>query len=70
MTEEQPSKVPKIQPEEMNVTSLERDSGLRPQIREFSFNLQYEMQCAYLKAGPYQPKRKEYPNSRPKNHRR
>jgi hypothetical protein len=70
MTEEQPSKVPKIQPEEMNATSLERDSGLRPQIREFPFNLQYEMQCAYLKAGPYQPKRKEYPNSRPKNHRR
>jgi hypothetical protein len=43
VTEERPSKVPRIQPEEMNATSLERDPGLRPQIREFPFNLQYEM---------------------------
>jgi hypothetical protein len=67
--EERPSKVPRIQLEEISTTSLERDPGLRPQIREFPVNLQYEMRCAYLKAGPYQPKRKEYPASGPKNHR-
>ena len=53
----------------MNDTSLERDLGLRPQIREFSVNLQYKMRCAYLKAGPYQPKHKEYSALGPKNHR-
>jgi hypothetical protein len=70
MTEERPSKMPRIQPEEMNGTSLECDLGLRPQIREFPVNLQYEMRCAYLKANPCQPKCKEYPTLGPENHRR
>ena len=70
MTEKWPSKVPRIQPEEMNATSLECDPGLRPQIREYPVNLQYEMRCAYLKAGPYQPKHKEYPASGLENHHR
>jgi hypothetical protein len=69
MAEERSSKVPKIQLKEMNATSLEHDPGLRPQIREFLVNLQYEMQCTFLKVDPYQPKRKEYPATGPENYR-
>jgi hypothetical protein len=69
-TKEQSSKVPRIQPKEMNATSLERDPRLHPQIREFSVNLQYEMRCAYLKDDPYQPKCKEYLASGSENHHR
>uniref|UniRef100_A0A2N9HM17 TTF-type domain-containing protein n=1 Tax=Fagus sylvatica TaxID=28930 RepID=A0A2N9HM17_FAGSY len=53
--EERPSKCPRIQPKEIDTTSLERDPGLRPQICEFPINLQDEIQRAYIKAGPYQP---------------
>ncbi len=53
--EERPSKCPRIQPKEMDNTSLERDPGLCPQICEFLINLQDEIRRAYIKAGPYQP---------------
>ncbi|KAG6713585.1 hypothetical protein I3842_05G160800 [Carya illinoinensis] len=45
----------------MDAISLECDPGLRPQIWEFPTDLQDEIQRAYIKAGPYQPKLSEYP---------
>jgi hypothetical protein len=51
---------------------LQRDLGKRPQIWEFTVNLQDEMRRAYLRADPCQPilKPTKYPVSGPKNHRR
>jgi hypothetical protein len=69
--DERPSKCPRIQLEEIDVTSLEPDPGLRPQIWEFPINLQDEIRRAYIKAGPCQPKLSEFPFSgEGKNRRR
>ncbi|XP_059458275.1 uncharacterized protein LOC132187857 [Corylus avellana] len=71
VTNERPSKCPRIQPEEMNATFLERDPGLRPQIWKFPVNLQDDIRRAYIRAKPCQPKLSEYPYSRMgNNHRR
>jgi hypothetical protein len=43
VTNERPSKCPRIQPEEMDATTFQPDPGLRPQIWEFPVNLQDEM---------------------------
>ncbi|XP_062145907.1 uncharacterized protein LOC133853901 [Alnus glutinosa] len=71
VTDERPSKCPRILPEEIDATSLQRDPGKRPQIWEFPVNLQDEMGRAYLRAGPCQPilKPTEYPVLGPENHR-
>jgi hypothetical protein len=67
--EERPSKCPRIQPKEINTTSLERDPGLCLQICEFPINQQDEIQRAYIKAGPYQPVL-DYPFKESGNQRR
>ena len=51
-----PSKCLRIQSEE-----IDRDPGSRKQICEFPINKQDEIQRAYLKEGPYQPKNIDYP---------
>ena len=51
MSDEHPSKCPKLQSEEIN-----RDPGTRKQICEFPINKQDEIRRVYLKEGPYQPK--------------
>ena len=56
MPDEHPSKCSRIQSEE-----IDRDPGSRKQICEFSINKQDEIQRAYLKEGPYQPKNINYP---------
>jgi len=68
LTHEQPSKYPRIHYEEIDATCLERDPGLRLQIRKLPVNLQNEMRCAYLKVGPCQAILKEYPPSGLENH--
>ncbi|XP_059436118.1 uncharacterized protein LOC132169045 [Corylus avellana] len=70
VTNERPSKCPRIQPEEMNATFLERDLGLRPQIWEFPVNLQDDIRRAYIRAKPCQPKLSEYSYSGMGNNRR
>ena len=55
MPNEHPSKCPKLQFEE-----IDRDPGSRKQICEFPINKQDEIQRAYLKEGPYQPKNIDY----------
>jgi hypothetical protein len=52
VTDEHPFKCPRIQPEEVNATFLQRDPGLRPQIWEFPINLQDDIRRAYIKAPP------------------
>ena len=56
MPDEHPSKCSGIQFKE-----IDRDPGSRKQICEFSINKQDEIQRAYLKEGPYQPKNIDYP---------
>ena len=56
MPDEHPSKCSRIQFEE-----IDRDLGSRKQIYEFPINKQDEIQRAYLKKGPYQPKNIDYP---------
>ena len=51
-----PSKCSRIQSEE-----IDRDPGSHKQICEFPLNKQDEIQRAYLKEGPYQPKNIDYP---------
>ena len=50
MSDEHPSKCPKLQFKE-----IDRDPGSCKQICEFPINKQDEIQQAYLKEGPYQP---------------
>ena len=56
MPDKHPSKCSRIQFEE-----IDRDSGSRKQICEFSINKQDEIRRAYLKEGPYQLKNIDYP---------
>lgn len=53
-TEKLPTKFSRVEPKESNVTSLERDPGLRRQISEYHANQQDEIRRAYLQLGPYQ----------------
>jgi hypothetical protein len=48
---------------------LERDPALRPQISEYPSNQQNEVQRAYLKLGPMQPKLNNYKASGPEGHK-
>ena len=65
MLDEHPSKCSRIQSEE-----IDRDLGSRKQICEFPINKQDEIQRAYLKEGPYQPKNIDYPYNDDTNRRR
>ena len=56
MLDEHHSKCSRIQSKEIDC-----DSGSRKQICEFPINKQDEIQQAYLKEGPYQPKYIDYP---------
>ena len=56
MTDKHTSKCLRIQSEE-----IDRDPGSRKQICEFPINKQDEIQQAYLKEAPYQPKNIDFP---------
>jgi hypothetical protein len=49
---------------------LQRDPACRPQIWEYPSNQQDEVQRAYLKLGPMQPKLKKYKSFGPEGHKR
>jgi hypothetical protein len=52
--EQCPSMMPKIESqivELLDISSLQRDLGLRPQICEYPINQQDEIRCIYLKVG-------------------
>jgi hypothetical protein len=68
MNDARPTICLRIQPQTMDTTSLESDPKLHPQICEFPTNLIGEIQRAYIKVGPYQPKFLEYPFLEVNNH--
>ncbi|XP_050238057.1 uncharacterized protein LOC126687539 [Mercurialis annua] len=49
--------------ESFDVSSMERDPGLRPQIWQYTPNKHDEIRRAYIKAGAYQCKLSQYPKS-------
>ena len=52
--EQRPSKMPRIESQEVesfDISTLQRDPGLCPQIWEYSVHQQDEIICAYLKVG-------------------
>jgi hypothetical protein len=51
-----------------DIEFLERDPALHPQIWDYPSNQQNEVQRAYLKLGPMQPKLKNYKASGPQGH--
>jgi hypothetical protein len=54
--EQRPSKMPRNESqvvESFDISTLQRDPGLRPQIWEYPINQRDEIRCAYLKLGPY-----------------
>jgi hypothetical protein len=62
--EQHHSKMPRI--ESIDISTLQRDLGLRPQIWEYPVNQQDEIRHAYLKVGPYRwvpSSNSEYPFS-------
>jgi hypothetical protein len=69
--EQHHSKMPII--ESIDISTLQRDPGLRPQIWEYPVNQQDEIRRAYLKAGPYRwvpSSSSEYPFSDNEKNRR
>ena len=65
MHDEHSSKCSRIQSEE-----IDRDSGSRKKIYEFSINKQDEIQQVYLKEAPYQHKNIDCPYNDDNHHRR
>lgn len=62
--EELPFKSPILNVEEVDISSLERDLGLRPQMLDYPVNQRDEIRRAYLKVDPYQICLSKYPLSR------
>ena len=65
-TDEHPTKSPRIQPQEMDATSLIHDPWLRSQIYKLDVNKVEYIRRAFLIAGSYQPNF-EYPFSEVNN---
>lgn len=71
MEDEDPALRPSVRPALFRgIEFLEGDPALRPQIWEYPSNQQDEVQRAYLKLGPMQPKLQNYKSSGPKGHQR
>ncbi|OMO49421.1 Zinc finger, TTF-type [Corchorus olitorius] len=69
-SEARPSKIPRIEPEEIDLLNLEHDPGLRKQIYDYPVNLRDEIQRAYIRDGPHQQSLVEYPTSGSEKNRR
>ncbi|CAH9105108.1 unnamed protein product, partial [Cuscuta epithymum] len=67
---ERPSKVPRVEINAFDISSLERDPGLRRLIWDYDPNKQEEVRRAYIKLGPFQPIPPKSPNFVDKNGRR
>ncbi|KAM6582276.1 hypothetical protein CsatB_009281 [Cannabis sativa] len=55
---------------EVDLSTLQRDPGLRPPMWSYHVNQRDEIRRAYLKMGPYQINLSKYPPSGPENHPR
>ncbi|OMO81088.1 Zinc finger, TTF-type, partial [Corchorus olitorius] len=65
-----PSKISRIEPEEIDLLNLEQDPGLRKQIYDYPVSLRDKIQRSYIRDGPYQPYLVEYPTSGSEKNRR
>ncbi|KAG8369002.1 hypothetical protein BUALT_Bualt15G0104900 [Buddleja alternifolia] len=65
-----PGKVSRVEKEEINLSSLERNPGLRRPISEYPIEQCDKVRRAYIMAGPYQPRLGKYPLSGVANHLR
>ncbi|KAK9181534.1 hypothetical protein WN944_024671 [Citrus x changshan-huyou] len=61
ISENRPTKSSRVETNEVDVNSLERDPGLRRQIWSYPVNQQDEIRRAYIRASPYQPVRSKNP---------
>ena len=58
-----PAKTQRIEINEVDISSLERDPGLCSRIWDYQVNLRDEIRRVYIKAGPFQPNLSNYPKS-------
>ncbi|KAG8363729.1 hypothetical protein BUALT_Bualt19G0052600 [Buddleja alternifolia] len=65
-----PGKVSRVEKEEIDLFSLERDPGLRRPISEYPIEQRDKVRRAYIMAGPYQPRLGNYPLFGVANHLR
>ncbi|KAG8369226.1 hypothetical protein BUALT_Bualt15G0129500 [Buddleja alternifolia] len=65
-----PGKVSRVEKEEIDLSSLERDPGLRRPILEYPIEQRDKVRRAYIMAGPCQPRPGKYPLSGVANHLR
>ena len=70
ISEDRPTKSQRTEINEVDISSLERDPGLRPQIWDYDINQRDEIRRKYIKVGPYQPMLSKYPKSRSTTHLR
>ncbi|XLU73532.1 hypothetical protein S245_032585, partial [Arachis hypogaea] len=64
------SKIARTEIDQVNIDTLMRDPGKRPQIWNYPINQQDEIRRAYIKFGPYQFIMDEYPLSGLESHPR
>jgi len=69
-SEQPPSKVMRVEEENVDTATLIRDPSKRPQIRDYPINQQDEIRRAYITFGPYQEVLPVFPLSGPTNHQR
>ncbi|KAI3765119.1 hypothetical protein L2E82_15145 [Cichorium intybus] len=69
VTENRSQKV-RIELNEIDLSTLERDPALRIQIYDYPINQQDTVRRAYMKLGPFQPILPVYPKSGPESHKR
>ncbi|KAG8377121.1 hypothetical protein BUALT_Bualt09G0135500 [Buddleja alternifolia] len=67
---DRPPKIPRVENEEIDISSLERDPRLRRQISKYPIEQRDKVRRAYIMAGPYQPRLGKYLLSRVANHSR
>jgi hypothetical protein len=63
-----PTKSLKVDVNEIDISSLERNLRLCPQIWDYDVNKRDEIQRLYIKAGPHQPNPSKYLRFGPENH--
>ena len=63
ISENRPTKTLRTEIREVDISSLERDPGLRPSIGDYNVNQRDEVRRAYIMAGPFQPILSNYPKS-------
>ncbi|XP_074339774.1 uncharacterized protein LOC141677662 [Apium graveolens] len=68
-SQSQPRKSPRIDKNENDINSIERDPGLRRQIWDYPIEKRDEIRRAYIKSGPYQIVLSKYPRSKEKHPR-